>query len=118
MKTLEELGWNNEYEETWQTVATPGQVPGRVVADFGTSYTLAIPQVCKAELSGKLAHHSSHLEIPKVGDWVQVRVYDNSAAVIEALLPRRNEIARKAPGTQTKKQVIAANVDVAFVMLA
>ena len=88
------------------------------MADFGTSYAVGMPEPCKAELSGKLAHHSSHLETPKVGDWVQVRTYDDGSAVIEGLIPRRNEIARKAPGHQTKKQVIAANVDVAFVMLA
>lgn len=92
--------------------------PGRIVADFGTSYTVAIPSPIKAELVGKLAHHSSHLEVPKVGDWVQVQPHDNGLATIESLLPRRNEIARKAPGNQTKKQVIAANVDIAFVMLA
>lgn len=118
MNTLADLGWTTEHDKMWQTEAQASMVPGRVIADFGTSYTVGIPETRKAELSGKLAHHSSHLETPKVGDWVQVRTYDDGSAVIEALLPRRNELARKAPGTQTKKQVIAANVDVAFVMLA
>lgn len=118
MKTLSHFGWTPERQASWQTLAIPHMKPGRVIADFGTSYTVALPAVIKAELSGKLAHHSSHLETPKVGDWVQVQTYDNGSSVIEALLPRHNEIARKAPGNQTKKQVIAANVDVAFVMLA
>lgn len=118
MKTLHDLGWTPERQASLQALTIDGTQPGRIIADFGTSYTVAMPSTIKAELAGKLAHHSSHQEVPKVGDWVQVRAYDNGSNIVEALLPRRNEIARKAPGNQTKKQVIAANVDIAFVMLA
>jgi ribosome biogenesis GTPase len=53
-----------------------------------------------------------------VGDWVAVRRSDSGRAVIEAALPRRSEIARKVAGKQTTKQIIAANIDVAFILLA
>jgi ribosome biogenesis GTPase len=43
---------------------------------------------------------------------------DTSAAVIESVILRRNEIARKVAGKQATKQIIAANVDIAFVLLA
>jgi len=69
-------------------------------------------------LSGKLAHYSDRQGIPKVGDWVAVRVSDNGYSVIEACVARRGEIARKVTGKRTVKQVIAANVDIAFVLLA
>jgi ribosome biogenesis GTPase len=47
-----------------------------------------------------------------------VHVSGNGHAVVETVIPRQSEIARKVAGSQTVKQIIAANVDVAFVLLA
>lgn len=118
MDDLTHYGWTPEYSQKWASVAQEGLQPARVVADFGTSLKIALPAVQAAELSGKLAHYSNRENIPKVGDWVAVRLLDNSPAVIEYILPRHNEIARKVAGKRTTKQVIAANVDIAFVLLA
>jgi ribosome biogenesis GTPase len=118
MKQLEQFGWTNEMSQKWQMVAQPGLVPARVVADFGTSLRIVTPAAVTAELSGKLAHYTPPEFTPKIGDWVGARLSSNGAAVIEALLPRYNEIARKVAGKQTVKQIMAANVDIAFVLLA
>ena len=118
MDTPKKYGWNDKLEQAWKKLDTEGLRPGRVVADFGTSLKVVTPDVITAELSGKLAHYSNRLDAPKVGDWVALRVSDNGHAVIESTLERRSEIARKAPGKQTIKQIIAANVDIAFVLLA
>jgi len=118
MDQLFKYGWTDKLEEIWNDFGVSGTQPGRVTADFGTSLKIALPEVVTAELSGKLAHYSRPQDIPKVGDWVSVRVSDNGYAVVEALLPRQSEIARKVTGNKTIKQVIAANVDVAFVLLA
>lgn len=118
MEQLKQLGWTSYTEQKWQEVAEPGLVPARVIADFGTSLKIATPAVVTAELSGKLAHYTPSEFTPKVGDWVGVRLSENSAAVIDILVPRRSEITRKAAGKQTIKQVMAANVDIAFVVLA
>jgi len=117
MRTLSTFGWSETLDNSWQAMQHPGTQPGRVVADFGTSLRVAIPEIITAELSGKLAHYAGDLDVPKVGDWVAVRV-SSSSAIIEAVVPRTGEIARKVAGNQTKKQVIATNVDVAFVLLA
>lgn len=114
MNTLESFGWNEHYNYTPQ----PGMVPARVVADFGTSLTIATPTSIKAELSGKLAHYTDKDLMPKIGDWVYVSISDNGNAIIETIIPRRNEIARKVAGKQVRKQIIAANIDTAFVLLA
>jgi ribosome biogenesis GTPase len=118
MTYLSQYGWDDTRAATWKSAEHTGTLPGRVIADFGTSLKVAIPEVISAELSGKLAHYTSRLDAPKVGDWVAVRQFDSGRAVIEALLPRRSEIARKVAGKQTTKQIIAANVDIAFVLLA
>lgn len=118
MNHLAAFGWTPALTEAWQQLSTHELCPARVVADFGTSLKIAMPDIRAAELSGKLAHYASRDDVPKVGDWVAVRILDNGPAVIESVLPRRNDIARKVAGKQTTKQIIAANVDVAFVLLA
>lgn len=118
MEQLAQFGWTDEFRQSWQKLNMAGVVPARVVADFGTSLKIVTPAIVTAELSGKLAHHTSREHTPKVGDWVAARLLDNSNAVIEAVLPRHSEIARKIAGKQTIKQVIAANIDMAFILLA
>jgi ribosome biogenesis GTPase len=125
---LETYGWTDEVHQKWIEFASPGLQPARVIADFGTSLKVVTlsrveddnnsPIVMPAELSGKLAHYSGREHIPKVGDWIVLRASLTDRAVVEAVLPRHSEIARKAAGSRTVKQVIAANIDVAFVVLA
>ncbi len=118
MQKLEIYGWNDDLKKEWSTVDRQPLVAARVIADFGTSLRLATPEIITAELSGKLAHHSSKLVVPKIGDWVAVRIHDSGDAIVEYILPRRNEIARRAAGNKTVKQIIAANVDIAFIILS
>jgi len=119
MQTLESYGWNDRLAREWERVIKSSLKlsPARVVADFGTSLKIATPEIITAELSGKLAHYADRQDVPKVGDWIGVHITDNNA-VIETVLPRSGEIARSAAGNKTVKQVIAANVDIAFVLLA
>ncbi len=118
MKQLAQYGWTEDFDNEWQALDTTGLVPARVVADFGTSLRIVTPTPVTAELSGKLSHYTDSEHVPKVGDWVAARVLSDGHGVVEAVVPRRSEIARKAAGRKTVKQVIAANVDIAFVLLA
>jgi ribosome biogenesis GTPase len=118
MEQLAPFGWTDEFSQKWQELALEGVIPARVTADFGTSLKIVTPTLLTAELSGKLAHYTSREDTPKVGDWVAVRLSDNGNAVIEAVVPRRSLIARKVAGKQTKKQILAANIDTAFVLLS
>lgn len=117
MNNLTKFGWTKENQLAWDNLKLDDVQPARVVADFGTSLKLAIPEIITAELSGKLAHYSSRDDTPKVGDWVAVRILDNSA-VVESVVLRSNEIARKVAGKRFVKQIFATNVDIAFVLLA
>lgn len=115
---LKSFGWTDEFHKKWEAMRLADTLPARVIADFGTSLKVAMPEVVTAELSGKLAHYANRENVPKVGDWVAIRPSDHGHAVIEAVLPRRSEIARKVAGKRAMKQIIAANIDVAFVLLA
>lgn len=71
-----------------------------------------------AELTGKFLHLAgSSTELPCVGDWVCLHYRDVGAqASIHHLLPRRTFLRRKAAGRDVEFQMIAANIDVAFIV--
>lgn len=73
-----------------------------------------------AELTGKFLHLAeSAAELPCVGDWVCVHWRDaGTQASIHHLLPRRSFLRRKAAGRDVEFQMIAANIDVAFIVQA
>jgi ribosome biogenesis GTPase len=56
------------------------------------------------------------LDYPAVGDWVLANFYDeNTFAIIHEILPRKSLLKRKTPGKKVDFQLIAANIDVAFI---
>lgn len=117
MSTLSNFGWTDTHQQNWDTLNFTSFTPARVVADFGTSLKIATPEILTAELSGKLAHYTDRDQTPKVGDWVAVAMTDNNN-VIESVVLRSNEIARKVSGKRAIKQIIGANIDIAFVLVA
>lgn len=118
VNTLAKFGWTKQHQQQWDALGLSQLQPARVVADFGTSLKIATPEIITAELSGKLAHYTERDGTPKVGDWVAVHITDGDSATVESVVLRQNEIARKVAGKQVQKQIIAANVDIAFVLLA
>jgi ribosome biogenesis GTPase len=75
-------------------------------------------QSLRAELTGRLSWTQEQSEErPSVGDFVLIQVLDDGDwAIIDAVLPRRTVLARRAAGPDLARQIIAANVDVAFVV--
>ena len=71
-----------------------------------------------AELTGKfLFNVESSLDTPTVGDWVYAQYFDDdSFAVIHELVPRKSILKRKTSGKKIEFQLIAANIDTAFIM--
>jgi ribosome biogenesis GTPase / thiamine phosphate phosphatase len=71
-----------------------------------------------AEVTGKFSYQvDSPFELPCVGDWVKARYYDNgTAAVIHGVFPRRTFLRRRTAGADVDFQMIAANIDSAFIV--
>lgn len=64
-------------------------------------------------------HHDVRLrdKLPAVGDWVAVRAQaEQGEAAVCALLPRRSCLTRHASAARTEEQILAANVDTAFLV--
>lgn len=72
-----------------------------------------------AELSGGFRYTAdSAVELPTVGDWVYANIFDqDSLAIIHGLIPRTSTLSRKRAGKELAEQLIAANVDIALIVL-
>lgn len=116
MTSLTSYGWNTHFEHNFHTYQAQGLEAGRVTAIEGFRHKLvtANGQV-DATLSGALMNGAENWDLPKVGDWVAFKAYDNEGIII-TVLPRVNELSRKMPGRTTEKQVIATNIDTAFIV--
>jgi len=71
-----------------------------------------------AKMTGHLRHCAkSKLDYPTVGDWVLVKDFDHEDfGTIRTVLKRKSELKRKTAGRTIRYQLIAANIDTAFIM--
>lgn len=71
-----------------------------------------------AELAGKFSYQiESPVDLPCVGDWVTVQYYnDDTEAIIHGVFPRKTFLRRKTAGENVDLQMIAANIDSAFIV--
>ncbi len=117
---LRELGWDPGWAAAFLPHGAAGWRPARVVAAHRDAWVLAgADGDVDAIISGRLRHEAfGPGDLPAVGDWVAVAGGSN---VIQAVLPRRTAFRRFTAGdhrttTLADDQVLAANVDVAFVV--
>jgi ribosome biogenesis GTPase len=118
---LEKWGWNLYFEALWNDCKRGNAVPARVIEQQRKYWRIAGEfGECWGEAAGKLRLCANEdVEWPAVGDWVAVEIGDEkSAASIQEVLPRRSRFVRKTPGKKIAQQVIAANVDTAFLVCA
>lgn len=121
MFELTALGWSPGRQEEFEPHAAGGLAPARVASQHRGAYLVyAEGGERPAEVSGRLRHEAvSASDFPAVGDWVAVDDAPGAgAATIHAVLHRATAFSRKAAGEQTVEQVVAANVDVVFLVSA
>ena len=72
----------------------------------------------RAELAGKLRFTiQSAGDLPCVGDWVRVQwPASGGPAIVHEVLPRKTFLRRKSPGKSVDVQMIAANLDMVFIV--
>ncbi len=116
---LEELGYHEGVARQLADLF-PGFVPGRVMAEHKERYIVrAAEGEFEAEITGNLRFTArSREDYPAVGDWVALLIYDGGTAIIHGILPRSSVISRQAVGQPGGIQLIAANVDTAFLVQA
>lgn len=116
---LTELGLDSGLAEQASHQCVSGQRLARVTAVDRGRYVVRNEQgEVPAELTGKFLHSAaSAVDMPCVGDWVCVQYHDaDTFASIHDVVPRRSFLRRKSPGKNIDFQMIAANIDVAFIV--
>lgn len=119
--TLEELGFHRALEEAFASYRVAGYLPGRVtIPHRGICWVFTERGEVEATVAGRLRRSGAGLEgLPAAGDWVALTAPSGDGrGRIEAVLPRASRFVRKAPGKGNEAQVVAANVDTAFVVTA
>ena len=93
---------------------------GRVMSEHKERYVVSTEKgVFEAEITGKMRFTAeSRLDFPAVGDWVALSVHTENAGIIHHILPRTTVLSRKSPNGNTGLQLIAANIDYAFIVQA
>ncbi|MBN1856503.1 MAG: ribosome small subunit-dependent GTPase A [Dehalococcoidia bacterium] len=94
-------------------------VPARIVAEHRDGYVVwSEAGESVGQLSGRLAHELQDDAFPGVGDWVVLKSLPepDEIASIDTLLARRTVFMRGAAGREKRGQVVAANVDIVFVV--
>ena len=120
MSLLVRLGWQTFFEDQLDGVEREGRRLARVVQEQRGLYHVAGEYDGLAEVSGRYRHESQGAaDFPAVGDWVLVRADEGAdRAIIDFRFERRSTLSRKSAGRATDEQVLAANVDVIFLVSA
>ena len=109
--SLEKFGWNSYFESEFSRFAGAGREPVRVaLADREHLVIWSESGEREATVAGRLRYESG--DWPTVGDWVALE----AGTRISAVLPRQSVFSRKEAGAVTREQVLAANIDVLFVV--
>ena len=116
---LIEPGMDHWFQVHATALCEPAQHLARVTAvDRGQCLVRNASGEVPAKATGKfMGALQSTIDMPCVGDWVCVDYPDSENwANIHAVLPRKSFLRRKSAGKSLKFQMIAANIDVAFIV--
>ena len=116
--TLDVLGWNERWQKKFAALDAEGLVPGRVVGEHRSHFRVAIEATeLSAGTTGRMRKCCGAALGPAGRrDFVAVRLaIGDGPATIEAVLPRISALVRKASG-ESRPQLLAANIDVVFIM--
>lgn len=113
------LGYN-EKDFPVHALPTDDAILGRVIEEHRERYFVMTEQgVFEAGVTGKIMYTSDSKDaFPAVGDWVLLSPLDASQGIIHHILPRKTVLRRRAKNKKAGEQVIAANIDTAFVVMA
>ncbi|WP_372806294.1 ribosome small subunit-dependent GTPase A [Pontiella sp.] len=117
--TLEEFGYSEWFAAQIDPETESGQTVARVTAIHkGECEVSDGEETHAAKMTGRMRHQAtSKLDYPTVGDWVLVKDFEGEGfGRIVRVLDRQSELKRKSSGRTTRHQLIAANIDVAFIM--
>ncbi|PKV51546.1 ribosome biogenesis GTPase [Aquimarina sp. MAR_2010_214] len=117
---LEHFGYNDKIEKLRIQHNLVDFEIGRIISEHKERYIVKTEKgEFDAEITGNLRYTANTREdFPIVGDWVAISEYDDNKVLIHSIFPRKTIIERQAVGKQGEKQIIATNIDFAFIVQA
>ena len=119
----QDLGYNDFFETSAKKLKLENFEVARVTIEHRGAYKVKNENgEFLAKITGKqMFDASSRTDYPAVGDWVAITDLGNQQAVIQAVLPRKTIIKRRSgdknrAGEKSDIQIIATNIDVAFIV--
>jgi ribosome small subunit-dependent GTPase A len=105
---LQKIGWNDFFAD--QCRDTP-YIPGRI-ALVRRGHFILWTEAGECSSPGNRQLRRGENDWPCIGDWVLLR----EESSIVSVLARRTKLSRKQPGSQVGEQILAANMDVLFIV--
>lgn len=117
---LEDLGYHDELEKFRIENNLKDFELGRVVAEHKERYIVKTEKgEYEAEITGNMRFSArGRADFPAVGDWITLIIHDSDFCIIHKILPRFSTISRQAVGAFGEIQIIATNIDYAFLVQA
>jgi ribosome biogenesis GTPase len=114
---LTELGLNTKISDSIIN-DNDGFETGRIIREHKERYTLQSPtKTILAEITGNMRYSATdNMDFPAVGDWVKYMPTDEKNGIIFEIYPRYSVLKRKAVGSFGDVQLIATNIDYAFIV--
>jgi len=118
--TLEDLGYIQAFEDYRKENNLAEFEIGRIIAEHKERYIVRTETGdIEAEITGNLRFSAqSRADFPAVGDWAALINYDPEFAIIREIFPRFSVLSRQTAGQQGEIQIIASNIDYAFLVQA
>jgi len=117
-RALHELGWSADRAASFTPHSLAGLVPGRVTSAGGATVAATREGALQVVVQRRSRRDlEADVGLPAVGDWLALEPVsaDPPTAALRAVLPRRGTIVRSRVAGDGD-QVLAANVDVAFLV--
>ncbi|MBI5332368.1 MAG: ribosome small subunit-dependent GTPase A [Candidatus Aenigmarchaeota archaeon] len=118
--SLETIGWDLFFKKEFDQYQIQGFIPGRIT-QIQRKDCIALTELgeIKVRISGRFRFANSGKEtFPVVGDWVAIKDSNDHMGIIQAVLPRKSKFSRKTAGKAIEEQIIAANVDIVWIVSA
>lgn len=119
MPELKTLGWNDRLSTLYAPIGDDTTIAGRVSIQHRGAYDVLTERgELRCEVPRRLVRDAAtKAELPVVGDWIVLTPHaEDATGTITAVLPRRTKFSRKATLDAAEEQVLAANIDVVFLL--
>lgn len=110
-----DYGWNEYFENELKEFSAGGVFPARIIADYG-QFIRVVADNGEIMVNRPAAKNGEYM-LMAVGDWIVLKhSQDSSSYHIQGVLPRKSKFSRAAAGIEVKEQIVAANVDIVFII--